>query len=180
MNNEKAELRKEIRKKKAGHSTSELSALSDIILSLLEEQVVFQIANTILLYESLPDEVQTQEFIKKWSKSKQIILPVVVGDILRLRMYEDEKSMKTGAYGIKEPMGKVFSDFGTIDLAIVPGMAFDKEGHRLGRGKGYYDKLLPQIATPKIGICFPFQLVDKVPIESQDVKMDFIITQKLY
>ena len=64
-----------------------------------------------------------------------------------------------------------------IDLAVIPGVAFDRYGHRLGRGKGYYDRLLPQIPAPKVGICFPFQLIEEVPAEAFDFRMDTIIAQ---
>ena len=63
-----------------------------------------------------------------------------------------------------------------IDLAVIPGMAFDRDGHRLGRGKGFYDKLLPGIKCRKIGLCFSFQLADSVPIEPHDIVMDMVLT----
>lgn len=75
-----------------------------------------------------------------------------------------------------EPTGELFTDYDLIDVAIVPGMAFDREGHRLGRGKGYYDRFLAQLPhIYKIGICFPFQLVDKVPADVHDILMDEVI-----
>ena len=73
-------------------------------------------------------------------------------------------------------MGEQFTDYDKIDLALVPGMAFDAAGHRLGRGKGYYDRFLgehPHIY--KIGVCFPFQRVAEVPSEAHDVVMDEVI-----
>ena len=82
-----------------------------------------------------------------------------------------------GVYGIEEPTGEAFTDYAAIDFIVVPGVAFDAKGNRLGRGKGYYDRLLPRIPTAyKAGICFPFQLVEEVPAESFDVRMDIIIT----
>ena len=84
-----------------------------------------------------------------------------------------------GAYGIEEPTGALFTDYATIDLVIVPGVAFDRDGNRLGRGKGYYDRLLPRIPSAyKVGICFPFQIVEEVPAEPFDIRMDEIITQQ--
>ena len=151
--------------------------LSVNVLAALEAHPAFRAANTILLYYSLKDEVFTHEFIKKWSNQKRILLPVVVGNDLELRLYTAPYNMKSGAYGIEEPMGKSFTRFNEIDLAIIPGMAFDKKGNRLGRGKGYYDRLLPHIPTAlKIGLCFPFQIMKEVPTESFDIRMDLIIT----
>lgn len=125
----------------------------------------------------MKDEVQTHAFIEKWSRSKRIILPVVTGDELELRVYTGPQDLAIGSYGIAEPTGAPFTDYGTIDLAVIPGIAFDRYGHRLGRGKGYYDRLLPQIPAPKVGICFPFQLIEEVPAEAFDFRMDTIIAQ---
>ena len=72
---------------------------------------------------------------------------------------------------IEEPTGEVFTDYAAIDFIAVPGVAFDRKGNRLGRGKGYYDRLLPRIPSAcKAGICFPFQLVEEVPAESFDIR----------
>ena len=74
-------------------------------------------------------------------------------------------------------MGELFTNYALIDLIVVPGVAFDTKGNRLGRGKGYYDRLLPHIPSAyKAGICFPFQIVEEVPAESFDILMDEIIT----
>lgn len=131
-----------------------------------------------MLYHSLKDEVQTHAFIEKWSKRKKIILPVVAGDVLELRAYTGPDELCVGSYGIAEPLGEVFTDYAAIDLAVIPGIAFDTAGHRLGRGKGYYDKLLPLLpSTRKAGLCFPFQLLEEVPAESFDICMDMVITK---
>lgn len=109
---------------------------------------------------------------------KRILLPVVVGDDLELRLYTRPEDLKPGAYGIEEPTGELFTDYADIDFIAVPGVAFDRNGNRLGRGKGYYDRLLPRIPSAyKAGICFPFQLVEEVPAEPFDIRMDEIITQ---
>lgn len=130
-----------------------------------------------MLYHSLKDEVDTHAFIRKWSREKRILLPVVTGDDLELRLYTGPEDLTVGAYGIEEPTGALFTDYSTIDLIVVPGVAFDRDGNRLGRGKGYYDRLLPRIPSAyKIGICFPFQVVDEVPAEPFDIRMDEIIT----
>lgn len=101
--------------------------------------------------------------------------PRITGDELELKVYEGAEYLQQNSYGIDEPVGESFSDYSAIDLAIVPGVAFDAQGHRLGRGKGYYDRLLPQLSAYKIGICFPFQLVDDVPTDPFDIAMDEVI-----
>lgn len=151
--------------------------MSEKVLNTLETYPEFQEGHTILLYHSMKDEVQTHAFIEKWSRSKRIILPVVMGDELELRVYTGPQDLALNMYGIAEPTGVRFTDYRAIDLAVIPGVAFDSQGHRLGRGKGYYDRLLPLITAPKAGICFPFQLIKEVPTEEFDFCMDIIIAQ---
>lgn len=124
----------------------------------------------------MKDEVHTHAFITKWAEVKKIILPVVIGDQLELRLYTGPQDLTPGVFGIAEPTGEPFYDYASIDIAIIPGLAFDKEGHRLGRGKGYYDKLLPHIPALKAGICFSFQIVEEVPTDARDIRMDIIIS----
>lgn len=150
---------------------------SKLLLNQLAMDKNFQRAQMVLLYWSLPNEVDTHEFVRQWSASKHIILPVVVGDDLELRYYEGDAKMQTGAYGILEPNGKILprKDYDLIDVCLVPGVAFDKMGNRMGHGKGYYDRLLPKIERPKIGICFPEQLVEDLEPQPWDVPMDKVI-----
>ena len=163
---------------KIRHASSTLQKLQSAkILAALEAHPAFRAATTVLLYHSLKDEVDTHAFIRKWSNEKRILLPVVVGDELELRLYTGPEDMATGTYGIEEPVGETFTDYADIDFIAVPGVAFDRKGNRLGRGKGYYDRLLPRIpAAYKAGICFPFQIVEEVPAEAFDICMDIIIT----
>ncbi len=154
-----------------------MRTISAKIWEQIERLPEFEQASTLLLYHSLKDEVYTHDFIEKWYKSKCIVLPVVVGDELELRCYTGAEKLATGAYGISEPEGEPFTDYEHIDLAVIPGVAFDLNGNRLGRGKGYYDRFLPLLPHAcKIGVCFPFQLVDSVPAEPFDIRMDIIIT----
>lgn len=147
------------------------------LLSKLEKHPVFQKSHALLLYYSLPDEVQTHHFIERWSKEKTIILPVVKGDVLELRHYTGKQDLKKGSYGIEEPTGALLKDYGLIELAVVPGVSFDTQGNRLGRGKGYYDRLLPLLHSYNIGICFQFQVSQEIPTEAFDKKMDEVWTE---
>lgn len=174
MKEEKEALRRYVRKQKMAHA-SLLPDLSAQIIARLEADEDFVQAATVLLYSSLPDEVDTRDLLMRWYKRKLLLLPVVQGDELRLKRFCGE--FQPGPFGIQEPSGELFGDYGRVDLAVVPGMAFDAAGRRLGRGKGYYDRLLPCIGNARsIGLCFPFQYVDKVPAEAHDVRMDKIIT----
>lgn len=154
----------------------ELEELSLCVMDKLQRHPRFVASHTLLLYHSLPDEVCTHRLIDE-TKGKTVLLPRVTGaGTMELRVYTGRDDMREGAFHIMEPCGNVFMDYEKIDLAVVPGMAFDRAGNRLGRGKGYYDRLLPQIPQAyKIGVCFGFQLVDDVPVSETDVAMDEII-----
>ena len=139
----------------------------------------FQNAGTVLLYWSMEDEVQTHEFVNRWYQKKTLLLPCVDGDDLILRQYTGPECMKAGEqFGIGEPTGPEYTDLGQIEMIIVPGVAFDRKNNRMGRGRGFYDRLLK--STPnayKVGVAFDFQLVDEVPVESFDVPMDKVIIE---
>ncbi len=178
MKEQKKQLRKQIASRKALYSIEQRKTLSLRLLEQLERHPRFKAAHTILCYHSLPDEVQTHDFVERWAGKKQLLLPVVVGDELELRIYTGKASMQVGAYGIEEPIGKSFTDYDTIELAIVPGVSFDSKGHRLGRGKGYYDRLLPHLSSYNIGICYAFQISESIPCESFDRRMDAVLTDE--
>lgn len=160
------------------YSLEEKKAMSALVWEHLEQNPSFLQAHTVLLYWSMDDEVYTHDYVCKWAQSKKILLPCVKGDQLELREFHGMDSLRPGeGFGIPEPIGEIFTDYDTIDLIIVPGVAFDREGNRLGRGRGYYDKILKETrVSTKIGICFDFQLVDKVPVEPLDVRMDAVIS----
>lgn len=175
---DKASIRQSIRNLKKAVSIEERLFLSRQLTARLESHPRFASAHTILLYHSLPDEVNTHELIRRWSNKKRILLPVVNGNDLELKEYKGENELENGQYGISEPTGLPFLSFNEIDLAVIPGMAFDKDGNRLGRGKGYYDRLLARLSSSKIykiGLCFDFQFLPHIPAEAHDVVMDEIL-----
>jgi 5-formyltetrahydrofolate cyclo-ligase len=174
----KAQIRAEITRKKKQHTQEELGLLSAQVWNQLENHPLFQSARTVLLYYSLPDEVQTHAFVEKWSKKKTIILPVVKGNELELREYTGKANLKPGNFHIEEPVGKAITNPDAINLALIPGISFDRQGNRLGRGKGYYDRLLQKDSLYKIGICFQFQLRETpLPADDWDKPMDEVWTE---
>lgn len=172
----KKELRTFIRALKSQYDLASLSAdICNKVLALAS----WQEAGTLLLYYPLSDEVDVRPLIKEaFESGKRVLLPVMKGEDLELYLYEGEDSLREGAFGIMEPTGEPFAEesYDEIQLALVPGMAFDRAGHRLGRGKGYYDRLLPKLTRARLtGICFPFQLLDEVPAESHDIPVEEVI-----
>lgn len=174
---EKNRLRREIRARKKEHGEKEMQSTSTLILERLEQQTLFQEAKCLLFYHALPDEVQTAEFLEKWHARKTILLPVVEADHLLVRRFEPG-AIRKGCFDIWEPAGENITDLSQIDLIIVPGMGFDKKGNRLGRGKGFYDRLLRQLKAPKIGIGFAWQLFEEIPTEPFDQPLDGILTDQ--
>lgn len=177
----KHELRKEIRAAKKAVSFLEKCRRSEGIMAQVGQLEQFRKAHTVLLYWSMEDEVQTHDFVNRWYKEKCLLLPCVDGDDLRLRQYTGAECLKAGEqFGIGEPTGPEFTDLDQVELIIVPGVAFDLKGNRMGRGRGFYDRLLK--STPKaykVGVAFDFQIVDQVPVEAFDVAMDKVISERI-
>lgn len=172
----KAELRKLVKTRIKNMTEEEKKKESEDVMMKLENTQQFKSAKTILLFHSLPDEVCTHELIEKYASKKKILLPVIDGEKWYIREYKGD--LKTGEYNIQEPTGGNYYDYGSIDLVVVPGVCFDKDKGRVGRGKGYYDRILKEIKAFKIGICFDCQLLSKVPADEWDVKMDQVMTAK--
>ena len=173
----KKELRADIRRRKTQYTPLQLAEMSAAICEQLERCEAFVQAHTVLLYHALPDEVQTQSLLNRWAAQKTLLLPVVTGDTLVLRKYYPGCPVEKNQWGIPEPvLSEDFTHYASIQLAVIPGMAFDAQGHRLGRGKGYYDRLLPALQCPVYGICFPFQRLDHIPSAPWDIPVDRVIS----
>lgn len=176
---DKKELRKQIRAAKKAVPFCEKCSRSAPILAKVESLAAFQQAKTILMYWSMEDEVQTHDFVNRWYKEKTILLPCVDGDDLRLRQYTGPECLIEGEqFGIGEPTGPEYTELDKVEMIIVPGVAFDRQNNRMGRGRGFYDRLLK--STPnayKVGVAFDFQMVENVPTEPFDVAMNTVISE---
>ena len=172
---QKKGLRKLIRQRKVEHTAEEKAEMSARICRQVLADPHWAEAKNVFLYHALPDEVDTAILIDTAMKEgKAVLLPVIDGDDLRLKIHTG--ATQTGSYSIQEPVGDEFTCYKEISLAIVPGMAFDKSGNRLGRGRGFYDRTLPKLTEAyKIGLCFPFQFLESIPCEAYDIKMDAVL-----
>ena len=174
----KRELRKYIRQLKTLLTPAEKQRQANSVFHDIECLKQFKDAKVVLLYHSLPDELPTHSIIDQWSSTKTILLPRVDGEYLRLYRYSPTL-MVHGSYNISEPsMSCQEYSIGDVDLAIIPAMAFDRKGHRLGRGKGFYDRLLATSSVMKIGVAFNSQIVRNVPADAFDIGMNMVITNK--
>ena len=126
---------------------------------------------------TLPDELSTHKFIDRWAPKKHFYLPRVNGVNLDILPY-DETRLSLGSFQIEEPTGDDTTDINDIELIIVPAVAYDRQGNRVGRGKGYYDRLLTGSKATKIGVGYDFQLIEEgIDTDPHDVRMDVVITE---
>jgi len=177
-------LRQQMREAKKQHQ-EQLAGMSEAVVEKLHGMMESRNVRTVMAYWPLKDEVDIRPLIDRLvEQGRTVVLPKVLDDeTMELRRYTSRDDLREGAFHIMEPVGELFTDYEAIDVALVPGMAFDAAGHRLGRGKGYYDRFLAEHLAPcplplaprLIGACFPFQRVAEVPSEEHDVCMDEIV-----
>jgi 5-formyltetrahydrofolate cyclo-ligase len=142
---------------------------------------LFKNATSIALYAPIQYEVDTaQIFYAAQSAGKVVLYPVVCDTGLRFVKASDLTQLNTGSFGIPEPCSHADDQtLEGVDLIIVPGVAFDLQGHRIGFGKGYYDRCLSVLSRMGVvvGLCHDFQLLDRIPVEEHDIRMQYIITE---
>ena len=152
---------------------------SEIIRKKVLEISLIKKCNSILLYLPVYNEVKTELLIKDFMKQKKdIYLPAFFNNEYQIRKFASFEDLETGPYGILQPVDKFSADAENIDLAILPGVAFDLKGTRLGYGKGVFDKLLSKSNAKLIGLAYTFQIVDRLPKEKHDLAMDFVVSEK--
>ena len=170
----KQRIRERLIQKRRMLAAEERCSLSESILSQLEKMTVFREAKTVLLYYPKNNEVDVLPLFKRYKRDKTLLLPVTHRDRMTAHPYEGNDKMHRGKFGIPEPTTPEFQ--GKIDVIIVPAVAFDRAGNRLGRGGGYYDRFLKkQPHATLIGVGYDFQLVDEVPVRKHDQKVHRII-----
>jgi 5-formyltetrahydrofolate cyclo-ligase len=152
---------------------------------LIQERLIslkeYRTAEIIALYSSIHNEVEMEMVTNDAiSAGKKVVLPAMSDGELRFRELTSASNMCRGAFGILEPCdyGKTV-DPGLADIIVLPGIAFDVRGHRIGYGKGYYDRALHRLEGKGklIAVCYDFQLVDEIMGEPHDVKVDIVITE---
>ncbi|HKU48685.1 MAG TPA: 5-formyltetrahydrofolate cyclo-ligase [Nitrososphaera sp.] len=137
----------------------------------------FQSAESIGVYHASGTEVGTDVIIERAKKlGKTVSLPSVEGDDIVFYEFSSSKYLVKGRFGIMEPLP--YRKTGQMDLMLVPGIAFDRDGYRLGYGKGYYDRYLSLKPTYSIGLAYSFQVTNNVPRHSHDRRVDAIATEK--
>jgi 5-formyltetrahydrofolate cyclo-ligase len=146
----------------------------------LLETPEFAEAATLGLYSSVFNEVSTEELFHAARRlGKRVVYPRVCGELLEFVEVIRQSELKPGSFGILEPSGAEVVPTAALDLLLVPGVAFDQKGYRLGYGKGFYDRSLHKVDRRPglVGLCFDFQLVAELPVETHDIGMDMLVTE---
>ncbi|RTZ61563.1 MAG: 5-formyltetrahydrofolate cyclo-ligase [Gammaproteobacteria bacterium] len=174
---EKEKLRRELIEKRRKLPKEEIERLSLKVIEKLKTLKEFKRAKTVMLYYPARGEVDLRPLMEEVLQTKTLLLPKVTADnrLLALEV-KDLNSLRKGAFGIYEPIGgKIFKPE-KIDFIAVPGVAFDRKLNRLGMGKGFYDRFLPRVKGFKVGVAYDFQLVESLPTEEHDAKLNAVVT----
>jgi len=164
----------------ARFGASEQAELERILLSL----PAFATARTLMLYASMRDEVPTHALIKRLlAAGRRVALPVAHAHdkSLTLACLSSPDDLKPALYGVPEPKaeGRQACPSSSVDVALIPGLAFDMAGHRLGHGLGYYDRFLPSLSCPLIGLAYDAQIsATALPREAHDHPVDYVVSEK--
>lgn len=181
--NGKTEIRKQLLGLRNALSKEEIAARSGGIVTRLMRMQEIRKASTVMVYLSFGSEVLTDDLIRwGWEEGKRIVVPLCrpEGRVLTPCLIDGFAELEEGHYGIREPKADRLRVVppGEIDAVIVPAVAFDRRGYRVGYGGGYYDRFLPQLPrAAKIGAAFACQIVPEVPTDRYDVQVDRITTE---
>lgn len=175
----KAILRRRALARRSSLQPAEREARDGEILNRLVGLPDFQRAARVLFYVSFGSEVDTHQLMTRCFGGKDVIVPRVNGNELHLHELTALDQLRAGAFGILEPRTDLPEvDPASVAIILVPGAAFDLRGHRIGYGKGYYDRLLHGVSALKIGLCYDRQIIDAVPDEEHDIPVDVLITNE--
>lgn len=176
----KSNLRLEMKKRFNSSDPLGRQSYSAELCGELKRLIVGQGIGRVAAFYPMKDEVDIWPLLESLTgDGVRVYLPhVISGEEFELREYTGKASLVVGRFGIPEPQGASYD--GPLDLVLVPGVAFDTEGNRLGRGRGYYDRFLRKIkkeipGVKILGICFPYQISEEIPLGNGDEKVDSVI-----
>jgi 5-formyltetrahydrofolate cyclo-ligase len=176
----KSEIREEITEKRLLLSNFDIIHKSDRVSENAIHLAFLRRAKIVAAYLPIKNEVQTRKIIGwLWRFGKKVCVPVIKKSGMKFAELAIGSKLVKNKFGILEPVKKKFVDHKKIDAFLVPGVAFSLDGHRIGSGKGFYDRFFatPKLKGKKIGLAFNFQIVDDIETEPHDIKMDFIVTE---
>jgi 5-formyltetrahydrofolate cyclo-ligase len=181
---DKGDTRKQILRARNAMTPEEITSVSHAIVKRLIELDPIRGASTVMVYLAFGSEVLADDLVLwGWGERKRIAVPLcrpVRRQLIACRI-ESFDELERGHYGIREPMADLIRPVPPeeIDVIVVPAVAFDRQGHRLGYGGGYYDRFFPGVPRAiRIGIAFARQIVEEIPVDPHDVEMDRIVTER--
>ncbi len=173
----KAELRKHIREQKRAMTEEQISAAGRRLQALFLASSQYLDAKTVYGYMPYNQEVRTVPILEQaLADGKRVAVPKVYGEEMRFIYITGFDGMEKSDFGIPEPVadGPVADD--PTALVLMPGLAFDKEGHRIGYGGGYYDKFLEaEPGHPTVALCYDFQVLPQIPVDAYDIPVDLVL-----
>ncbi len=172
---DKNEIRKQMKEQRRALTAEQIEKASLQICEKVCASEDYKNAKTVCLYLSAYREVDTAPLLARCKADGKIVLLPATDEHGNITLCIDKGTYKKGNFNITEPAREEVGDAKDVDLFVIPGLAFDKNGNRLGFGMGCYDRLLNGAKGYKIGICYVFQYVDALPSDAHDIKMDEVI-----
>ena len=185
LSEEKKKIRKEVLARRNGLPQAELEAMSREICGRFTGLHVLSACSSVMIFLSFGSEINTDYIIERlWQQGKKVFVPLCKPetremDIFPLASFAD---VEPGYFGIREPKKDLHSPVAkeVIDLVVVPAVAFDRQGYRVGYGGGYYDRFMAGLPVPKIGLAFSCQLIAQAPVDEYDQAVQGIVTEEEY
>jgi len=177
----KSEIRKINKAKRNAMDKAEVAEKSTLAQQIFVESELYKNAQQIMLYMPLGKEIGTEDMMQaSFRDGKKVVLPITDGETGEITPYliDENTEFVIGAFKVREPVGASIADVEKTDVIIVPGIAFDERGARVGFGKGCYDRLLAETKAVKIGYCYEYQVSEAIADEAHDMRMDYILTEK--
>ena len=173
-------IRKRILARRDALSLLEIDSLSRVVAGQLLASASYKAASTLVLYSSIRSEVTTSEiFVAAAADGKRVLYPRTVGTTLEFVAIENLEALETSRFGIGEPRSGEAIPLTGIDLIVLPGVAFDEQGIRLGYGLGCYDRALAATKRPTlVGLAYDFQVIASLPREEHDIPVDYVVTER--
>lgn len=175
----KQALRAEVRQRKKAMTRSDIAQRSDALCRMVLDSEAYQTAGTIYGYLPFNQEVDLTPLLRQaLADGKQVALPKCYGKVMRFILISDLSQVQSSAFGAPEPLADHPLASDPAALVIVPGLVFDRLGYRIGYGGGYYDRFLAEEPNhPTLGLCYDFQLVDRLEAELHDVPVDTVFSR---
>jgi 5-formyltetrahydrofolate cyclo-ligase len=172
----KEEIRKEMLARRAALGEDEITEASAAVERNLLALPEFLKVGSVGFYYPLPGEIDTRGMMgKAEALGKEVFLPKTGTRGMGFHRFEGFENLEKGPFGVMEPQG---TEAGAPEALVVPGVAFDFAGHRLGFGKGYYDSYLSKHSAYAIGVCFSWQVLGELPREKHDAQMDVVVAEE--